>query len=217
MKKKKIIAVLMVIVLLGLTFAGCSEADLNNLNWEGFDSYISSMKGELVGNSFTIDTFDNFGNLTMKTHGDKINISPNVVREYEYGANGGGYTKTISSVINITIDGNQIVSCGDTCIFYDDGLTPDYTFKVSEVNSNATDFSDNTYIAGMINSVKNEIGKPMVCVIKSQTGYPIYVFSGDSVYWEVPEKLPKFTKISIDGKPLYIHRANFQIIDKNLL
>lgn len=198
MKKKKIIAVAMVVVALSLLFTGCSS--LKDFNWEGLDSYVSSMKGELTSNSFTIDTFDNFGNLTMKTLGDKINICANT-----------------SSVIDITIDGNQIVSCGDTCIFYDDGLTPDYTFTVSEINSNASDFSDNTYIAGMINSVKNEIGKPMVCVIKSQTGYPIYVFSGESVYWEIPQNLSKFTKISIDGKPLYIHRANFQIIDKDLL
>ena len=57
----------------------------------------------------------------------------------------------------------------------------------------------------------------MVVVIKSQTGAPIYVFSGRSVYWEIPDDLPKFTKLSIDGKPLYIHRANFQIIDAKLL
>lgn len=216
MKKRKIIAVIMVIVILSLTFAGCSG--LKDVNLEGLNNYVSSIKGELTGNSFTIDTFDNFGNLTMKTHGDKINISPKVVQEYEYNTNGGwGYTNTVSSVIDITIDGNQIASCGDTCIFYGDGLKPDYTFKVSEINSNATDFSDNTYVAGIVNSIKNKIGKPMVCVIKSQTGCPIYVFSGNSVNWEVPKKLPKFTKISIDGKPLYIHRANFQIIDKDLL
>ena len=29
--------------------------------------------------------------------------------------------------------------------------------------------------------------------------------------------LPKMTKLMIDGKALYIHRANFQIIDKELL
>ena len=37
------------------------------------------------------------------------------------------------------------------------------------------------------------------------------------VYWEVEDDLPKTTKLMIDGKPLYIHRANFQIIDKKLL
>ena len=72
-------------------------------------------------------------------------------------------------------------------------------------------------IAGKVNSVKNAFGKPMVVVIKSQMGAPIYAFSGNKVYWEVQEDLPKFTKLMIDGKALYIHRANFQIIDKGLL
>lgn len=34
---------------------------------------------------------------------------------------------------------------------------------------------------------------------------------------EIPDDLPKFTKLMIDGKALYIYRANFQIIDKSLL
>lgn len=54
-------------------------------------------------------------------------------------------------------------------------------------------------------------------VIKSQLGQPIAAFSGDDVYWEVLEDLPKMTKLMIDGKALYIHRANYQIIDKALL
>lgn len=54
-------------------------------------------------------------------------------------------------------------------------------------------------------------------VIKSQLWKPITAYSGDDVYWEIPEDLPKMTKLMIDGKALYIHRANFQIIDKELL
>ena len=34
---------------------------------------------------------------------------------------------------------------------------------------------------------------------------------------DVPEDLPKMTKLMVDGKALYIHRANYQIIDKELL
>ena len=45
----------------------------------------------------------------------------------------------------------------------------------------------------------------------------IVAYSGEDVYWEIPDDLPKFTKLMIDGKALYIHRANFQIIDKSLL
>ena len=37
-------------------------------------------------------------------------------------------TKTLSSVITITIDGKQLISCGDTCIFYDTRLVPEYEF-----------------------------------------------------------------------------------------
>jgi hypothetical protein len=69
----------------------------------------------------------------------------------------------------------------------------------------------------MVNSIKNKFGKPMVVVIKSQMGAPIYAFSGNKVYWEIEDDLPRFTKLMIDGKALYIHRANFQIVDKALL
>jgi hypothetical protein len=48
-------------------------------------------------------------------------------------------------------------------------------------------------------------------------GPPIYAFEGDSVYWSVPDNLPKFTKLTVDGKQLYIHRANFQIVDRVLI
>ena len=54
-------------------------------------------------------------------------------------------------------------------------------------------------------------------MIKSQLGQPIAAYSGDEVYWKIPKDLPKMTKLMIDGKALYIHRANFQIIDKDLL
>ena len=77
--------------------------------------------------------------------------------------------------------------------------------------------SNNTYIANIINKYKNKFGKSRVVVIKSQLGQPITAYSGDKVYWTVPKKLPKMTKLMIDGKALYIHRANYQIIDTSLL
>ena len=60
-------------------------------------------------------------------------------------------------------------------------------------------------------------GNGQVVVIQSQLGVPICAYSGNNVYWEVREDLPKTTKLMIDGHALYIHRANFQIIDKELL
>ena len=90
-------------------------------------------------------------------------------------------------------------------------------YDLDEIESTSSGILDSILISGMVNSVKNEFGKPMVVIIKSQMGAPIYAFSGSKVYWEVEEDLPRFTKLMIDNKALYIHRANFQIIDKALL
>lgn len=190
-----------------LTLAGCAM----------FQSGIHDLRGSIIGNEYIIDTFDNFGHKVMTTHGQKIDIDNNIVKERSYGEGGWSTTNTLSAVITITIDGHQFISCGDTCIFYDTRLTPDYEFYLDNIDSKSDSIWDATMVAGAVNSVKNSFGKPMVVVIKSQTGAPIYAFSGESVYWEVPDDLPKFTKLMIDGKALYIHRSNFQIIDKALL
>ena len=180
-------------------------------------SAINDIKGSLIGNQYTIYTYDNFGNLVLETSGKKIDIAGNPVKTTSYDENGKVITGyELSSVITITIDGNEIESCGDTCIFVQKGLTPDVDFTTETIKSSSGIF-DITSISAKLNQYKNKFGKARVVVIKSQLGNPIRAFSGDSVYWEIPEDLPKMTKLMIDGKALYIHRANFQIIDKELI
>lgn len=180
-------------------------------------SAINDIKGSLIGNQYTIYTYDNFGNLVLETSGKKIDIAGNPVKTTSYDENGKVITGyELSSVITITIDGNEIESCGDTCIFVQKGLTPDVDFTTETIKSSSGIF-DITSISAKLNQYKNKFGKARVVVIKSQLGNPIMAFSGDSVYWKIPEDLPKMTKLMIDGKALYIHRANFQIIDKELI
>lgn len=180
-------------------------------------SAINDIKGSLIGNQYTIYTYDNFGNLVLETSGKKIDIAGNPVKTTSYDENGKVITGyELSSVITITIDGNEIESCGDTCIFVQKGLTPDVDFTTETIKSSSGIF-DITLISAKLNQYKNKFGKARVVVIKSQLGNPIMAFSGDSVYWEIPEDLPKMTKLMIDGKALYIHRANFQIVDKELI
>ena len=180
-------------------------------------SAINDIKGSLIGNQYTIYTYDNFGNLVLETSGKKIDIAGNPVKTTSYDENGKVITGyELSSVITITIDGNEIESCGDTCIFVQKGLTPDVDFTTETIKSSSGIF-DITSISAKLNQYKNKFGKARVVVIKSQLGNPIMAFSGDRVYWEIPEDLPKMTKLMIDGKALYIHRANFQIIDKELI
>lgn len=180
-------------------------------------SAINDIKGSLIGNQYTIYTYDNFGNLVLETSGKKIDIAGNPVKNTSYDENGKVITGyELSSVITITIDGNEIESCGDTCIFVQKGLTPDVDFTTETIQSSGS-VLDITSLSAKLNQYKNKFGKARVVVIKSQLGNPIMAFSGDSVYWEIPEDLPKMTKLMIDGKALYIHRSNFQIIDKELI
>lgn len=130
-----------------------------------------------------------------------------------------GINQTLSSVVTVIIDGKTIESCGSTMIFAENGLNPEVDFNSPEVIKSTSDgsFGDNVFIASIVNKYKNYFGKSRVVVIQSQLGDPICAYSGNEVYWEVCQDLPKTTKLMIDGKALYIHRANFQIIDKNLL
>lgn len=214
-KKKiiKIIVIQLAVVALALSaifLSGCAM----------FGSVLNDLKGDIIGNSFNIQFYDNYGERTLVTTGDKINMKGNRIREQVYTSNGALESSySLSSVVTINIDGKEIETCGDTAIFAEKGLTEDVSveeiYKVaSKDNGNLL---NNTLLSYNVNKFKNVIGKSRVVVIKSQMGRPICIYSGDSVYYDVRDDLPKTTKLMIDGKALYIHRANFQIIDKALL
>ena len=205
--KKRIMILLPVFLLVFLT--GCIK----------LESVINDIHGSLIGNNYSIYTYDNYGNQTLKTSGKKISITGNKTETISYDSDGKvvkGYD--LSSVITITIDGKEIESCGDTCIFVQKGLVPEVDFSLDEIDSTGGNgITDNAAIARRLNKYKNDFGKSRIVVIKSQLGQPIAAFSGNDVYWEIPDDLPKMTKLMVDGKALYIHRANYQIIDKELL
>lgn len=209
--KKRILSILLVLSMV-LCLSGCDIA-----SWE---SGISDIKGQLIGVSFECQFYDNYGEKFLTASGNKIGMTGNVIKESVINSADGSQSTeySLSSVVTINVDGNQIQSCGDTVIFEENGLKPDAEFQLRDIES-STDgsFSENTSISGIVNEYKNFFGKGQVVVIQSQLGVPICAYSGDDVYWEVRNDLPKTTKLMIDGKALYIHRANFQIIDKELI
>ena len=209
MKRIKVLLATIICICIITGITGCAAND----------DYMNDVKGNLSGNSYTIYTYDNYGQKVMTTTGDKINIAGNKTKSKGYDSEGNETTSyDVSSVITILIDGKEIESCGDTCIFEQKGLKPEVDFTQEDIISHSTGkISENTYIAGIVNYYKNYFGKSRIVVIKSQLGQPIAAYSGDEVFWKIPDDLPKMTKLMIDGKALYIHRANFQIIDKELL
>lgn len=209
MNKKIIVAGMIVAMSVG-SLSGCAL----------LDNTVNELNGSITGNTYNASFYSNEGEKFMDMSGQKIDLESNIVDEYTYSSGSGwGYTETLSSVVTVTIDGKEVESCGSTMIFAEKGLNPEVDFKSPEVINSTTDGSlgDNVIIASLVNRYKNYFGKPRVVIIQSQLGDPICAYSGEEVYWEVCQDLPKTTKLMIDEKALYIHRANFQIIDKNLL
>jgi len=210
-KNNKLLCLVALITVIAMSVAGCS--------WAGFGSSLNNLSGSIKGNTYECEFYSNSGELFMTAEGTNINLSANIVDEYTYSGDTWERTETMSSVITITIDGKQMESCGSTVLFIEEGLEPDVEFDATNlsIDSEANGIGDMTIIAETVNKYKNYFGKGTVVLIQSQLGDPICAFSGEDVYWEVSENLPKTTKLMIDGKALYIHRANFQIIDKELL
>lgn len=201
---KKILKTILISALI-LSLSGC--AYISNIRNE--------LKGMYLGNEYNITFYDNSGFEFMSAHGKNIDITPNYTYETTFDSSGDAIRrKVISSVVTVTLDGKEIESCGTTMIFAEKGLEPEVNFMVKDVSENGGTI---TYVAKLVNEYKNLFGKSRVVVIQSQLGNPICAFSGDSVYYEVVDDLPKTTKLMIDGHALYIHRANFQIIDLALL
>lgn len=184
-----------------------------------FVSTLKELKGDLIGEAFQCIFYNDSGSKILTVDGNRVNVSGNRIEQYSYNSDGTLSTRyELSSVITIDVDGHQISSCGDTILFAEKGIEPVVDFELETTKgSNEGDITEATFISGIVNHFANYFGKSCVVVIKSQTGNPICVYVGDSVYWEVCEDLPKTTRLLIDGKSMYIHRANFQIIDRALI
>lgn len=180
------------------------------------NSVMKDIKGELVGNRFDIDFYDNFGNKIVSMDGHKVGLETNYVKSKSVDSDGTTTTNyEPSSVITITIDGHQVAQTGNTVIFVEDGIEKLEDFNLSDITTNG-EGTINIFDRN-INKIKNLLGTPKVIVVCSQLGVPIAVYGGNEVYWEVPSDLPKMTKLNVDGLALYIHRANYILLDNDMI
>ena len=206
MKRSRIVALVLVLMLMVSNLSGCA--------W--LDSQIADIKGKLIGNAFDISIYDNFGTNILNISGDKVQVDNNIVKVKSVDSNGDwSTTYEMSSVTSNTIDGSNMNQVGNTVIYAERGLNKITDFELpTDIETSGGTFN---LLDRNINDIKNLIGTPKVVVISSQLGVPIAVYGGDKVYYEIPDDLPKMTKLSIDGKALYIHRANYIIIDTDMI
>lgn len=149
--KKKVLLLVSLVVVVSVLFTGCSL----------FDNIVHDLKGSLIGVPYNIEFYDHYGEKSFITTGEKIDIEGNFIEELGVDSSGNTITNyTLSSVITITIDGNEMESCGDTVIFAETGLNPDVEFSISDITSESNgSISDLTSAARLINKYKNYFGK----------------------------------------------------------
>lgn len=200
--KIKPIICISLVCLLSVSVLGCAKLK----DWFG------QLKGNLVGQHFTITTYDDYANKTLSIEGSKVTVGL-----LENSANfDAESTDFKSEVLEITVNGNQMFQVGNTVIFEEEGLN---VVKHYEVKDEIKTTSGGGYVPfdRAVNKLKNELGKKKTVIISSQQGVPIGVYQGDDVYVTIPEDLPKMTRLNIDGKALYIHRANYVIVDTEMI
>lgn len=221
MKKIFNIILLIIMILLTVCFTGC-----DNLNSYTMTSDEANSDVKLT---FEAALYDNEGNNYVTFKGNSFDIKPNKVKTWGYNTNGTwtSWYET-SSVVSIIIDGHSVETCGSTVLFKDSRID----IKPLDINIGILDGSEKS---GYTENIKDSVfknyfaltnwwfdmhedgqGGEKIVLIQSQDGYNIGVVEGKDIYWEVAEKLPKTTLLQIDGKPFYIHRCNFTIIDTAL-
>jgi hypothetical protein len=176
-----------------------------------FQSVVENIQGKLLGDDFKILTYDDYGNNTLTAQGRNINIG---LFENYANKTGEGFE---SEVLEITVEGKQLLHVGSTIIFAEKGIDMVEDYDLSYLQK-ATTEGKATFVPldRTVNKYTNLIGKKKTIIVKSQMGILIGVYQGDKVLVEIPSDLPKMTRLIVDGKSLYIHRADYEIFDTGM-
>jgi len=200
-KAGKSIMLFIVLLIISLTLPACASVQ----------SVMENIQGSLVGDNFKILTYDDYGNNTLTAQGRNINIG--LFKNYA-NETGEGFA---SEVLEITVEGKQLLHVGSTIIFAEKGINMVKDFDI-EFLKNASTKGKATFVPldRTVNNYTNLIGKKKTIIVKSQMGILIGVYQGDRVLVEIPDDLPKMTRLIVDGKSLYIHRADYEIFDTGM-
>jgi len=202
--KKQILGMFLVFTLILVSAAG----------YAAWNDFWKTTEESFFGLDFEISAYDNYGSKTLTIYGKNVHVGL-LENSTNFSAEDSGFK---SEVLEITLDGSQSFQVGNTVIFAESGLDVVKDFSIpQEMYVSGNGSSGFIPADRFVNDFQNLIGDTKTIIIASQMGVPICVYQGDSVFVTVPKYLPKMTRINIDGKSLYIHRANYFILDTELM
>ena len=200
MKKSILISLVAALV---LTLAGC--------NW--FEKKLGDLKEALVGREMIIQTYDENSQLIDRVQGKSVSIKAD--DEFELTDVDGNVVEK-SSVLNVTVGGNEIIHVGSSLISHELGLENIFDVYAKSVDLDNFDRSV-PFVNRMVNELKNyTTGKDKIILIRSQSGQPLATFAGDDVSYYATD-IENSTALLIDGEFLFIYRCDYTIYDTELL
>lgn len=165
------------------------------------------------GVSATLTSYNEEAQAIDRIHGTSFKVS----RDTRFDtSNDEGGSNNDSQVLLISLGDNHVSHVGSTLLLAQDGLNDIMT------EANATlDFVSTKRGTPWLNNLRENHqnlwrGKAKTLMIRSQNGTPLAVFSGDTV--EVfSTDVPKSTQFRVDGKYLFVYRADYTVVDTELL
>lgn len=196
MKKKHVLALLIVSLLLSLMTAGCTKER----------SALKDTQADLLGLSRSISVYDFSGTRTEYYEGDNVRLDKS----------------DVANAILITMDGRSMTMVGNTALILEKGIEnklddPEFAKEFENIQTELTKplggGSGFTFLDRRWNKLISGVsGLNRILIVKSESGKIIGVFQGKNVLLESSD-LEKTTKILIDGKRMHLHRTNYTIIE----
>ena len=199
---KKSISISLVVALV-FTLAGC--------NW--FEKKLGDLKEALVGREMIIQTYDENSQLIDRVQGESVSIKAD--DEFELTDVDGNVVEK-SSVLNVTVGGNEIIHVGSSLISHELGLENIFDVYAMSIDLDNIDRAV-PFVNRMVIELKNyTTGKDKIVLIRSQSGQPLATFAGDDVSYYATD-IENSTALLIDGEFLFIYRCDYTIYDTELL
>lgn len=175
---------------------------------QALENFELDIEEDVSGLSGMVQTYDENSQMIDRIKGNSVAFRAN---------NAFTDDNSKGSVLDITVGGKQVVHVGSTLLFYENGLT-----NIFDEYSKMVDIENMDRATPIVNEMVNQFkstyfGMDKVILIRSQSGRPLATFAGDKVSIEGMMNVDKMTKITIDGKRLYIYRADYTIYDIRLL
>lgn len=178
-----------------------------------FDKSLQKLTEAFSGVEATLSTYNANGQEMDRIVGKSFRISRDDRFDSE---DSEGNSNKDSSVLLISLGDSHVSHVGSTLTLAEKGLVDVMDEANVTVNVSSQD-TGSPWLNDMVEQYRNLFsGKSKVLMIRSQLGNPIAVYTGDKV--EIFETdVMKSTWFRIDGKYLFVYRADYTLVDTDLL